>query len=153
MLSGKEMLVDAEDLRTFQRRAFTCHLSKPVAEPALDSGTGDMLPLRQPAAADPIEVFLANRPPERLGGAHARQNAGKTLPESALAGQTTPLPGFQFYDRMAHTPAFVPRPTNPQVFHSQIRSLTVRTKTPPCEARRNANLTPCFFYGCNLIIG
>jgi hypothetical protein len=40
-------------------------------------------------------MLLANRAAERLTGAHPGQYARKTLPESALAGETPPLAGLQ----------------------------------------------------------
>lgn len=116
VLPTEEVLVDAEDLRTLGTGPFSSQLSQPGAEPALNGGAGNSLPFRQAAAADAIEMLLANRAAERLTGAHPGQYARKTLPESALAGETPPLAGLQHDHTAPHSPAFMARPAKPQIF-------------------------------------
>jgi hypothetical protein len=128
---AEEMLIDAEDLRTLPSSPFSRQLSQPGAEPALHGRAGDPFAFCQAAAADAIEVLLTNRTPERFTGTHARQNPGKTLPETAPAAQATPFSGFQFDHTMPHTPALVARPPYPQILHPKICASTMRTANLP----------------------
>ena len=153
VLSGEEMLIDAEDPRALRSGPFARLLPQPGSEPALNGRAGNPLALRQSAAADAVQVFLTNRTAKWLTGAHPRQNARKALPEKAPAGYTTPFPGLQLDHAVPYAPAFVPRPANPQILHAEFRSPTVRTQNLPDESRCNAHLATRFFDGCNLIFG
>ena len=124
-----------------------------VAKPAFHRGACDPFPLPQAAAADAVEVLLANAAAERFGGPHARQDARKALPETAFAARAEPLPRLQFQLALPHAPAFVPRPANPPVLHSQFGAAAMRTQNRPRVNRARMQTLPAhFFNACNLDI-
>ena len=92
MLTGEEVLIHAEDLRTGRADPFPGPQLQIPQKPAFNGGARKTLALRQSATADAIKVLLAYAAPERLGGAQARQNAGEPLPEAAAAGPALPFP-------------------------------------------------------------
>src|SRR6185312_10687977 len=123
-----------------------------VAEPAFHRRAGNPFPLRQTAAADAVIVFLAHAPAEWFGGSHSRLDARKSLPETSLTAQTTPLPRLQFHHRAACSLAFVPQPANSPIPDPQLFARTVRTCNRSFETRPDTQIPRRLFDACNLVV-
>src|SRR5579883_755757 len=88
---------------------------------------------------------------ERLGGAFAGQNTGKTLPKTAAAIVAPKLARFHFQNALPQPPAFMPRSPHPLIFQSQPPAIAVRTRFLPGIPHRNLHF-PCYFFNaCNLV--
>lgn len=115
MTAAEEVLINAEDYRPFDADPLAAQVAQPVDKPALDGGAGDALARRQTAARNAIVVSLTHCAAAWFGGTHARQNAGKPLPERPAAATAQPFPGFQFEQSMTQAPVFMPQTSPPAI--------------------------------------
>src|SRR5580700_8002925 len=92
---GEKMLIDAEYPWAGRTTALGRFALEKVMEPAFHGGAADSLSLPQTAATDAVPVAHEHAPAERLSSSFPRQNAGKTLPETAAAFLTSPFARFQ----------------------------------------------------------
>jgi len=77
LLAGEEVLVDPEDLWALRRMPFFELESKASLEVALGGGGADLLPPRQAAAVDAVEMFLMDEELEGFGDSLVGEEAGK----------------------------------------------------------------------------
>jgi hypothetical protein len=104
---GKEVLINAQFLRTWLPAHFSGLQPEVLLEPSLYSRRANPLTFGQPLTADPIEVLPEDLLTERLGAPKPGKNPRKALIEIPPAAQAMKLQCLKVQVTVPHSPTLM----------------------------------------------
>jgi hypothetical protein len=138
LFTGKEVFVDAQDLRAAGAMPLGELALESLLRVALDGGGPDLFPPSQAAAVDAVEMLLEDRLLEGLTGTLVGENAGELLAEVAAAVQAMEFAALQQDDGMAESPVLVADLAYVPAFAAEVVALAMRTAEGPLVTGGNA---------------
>ncbi len=153
MFARKEVLINAQDLRTGATGPLRHQTRQEVLKIALYGGAGNALALAHAAAADAIPMILKNLALKRFGGMLSGKQAGEAFAETTSAFPTLPQKARQVQEHSLRRPTDVPHQALHASLVPQSFALAMRARSRPGEARRNGQYARFLFDLGNLVVG